>query len=113
MSDNSAQRRITPGASGRAERRNRDTTTRLPSAAYRLATVDLPSWAVVVAPQDATVRFEPSASGTAHFQARPGSMVRIVGEREGWVQVVRGDGRRGWLERDAVAALWQPAAVGM
>src|SRR5438093_15547 len=77
----------------------------LPSVAYRLLTVDLPTYAVVVAKEDATVRFEPSTGGTAHFQAKPGSVLRLVGERGGWRQVRRADGRRGWIEREAVATL--------
>ena len=77
----------------------------LPSVAYRLLTVDLPTYAVVVAKEDATVRFEPSTGGTAHFQAKPGSVLRLVGERGGWAQVRRTDGRRGWIEREAVATL--------
>jgi tetratricopeptide (TPR) repeat protein len=75
------------------------------SAGYRLVRVDLPSWAVVVARDDANVRFEPSPTGTAHFQAKPGSVLRLLGEREGWAQVARRDGRRGWVERGALAAL--------
>src|SRR5439155_732501 len=67
----------------------------LPSAAWRLATVDLPAWAVVVGHDEATVRFEPSASGTVHFHAKPGTVVRLLGAREGWAQVERADGRRG------------------
>jgi len=77
----------------------------LSSVAYRLATVDLPTYAVVVAREDATVRFEPSTGGTAHFQAKPGAVLRLVAERGGWRQVRRADGRRGWIERDAVATL--------
>jgi tetratricopeptide (TPR) repeat protein len=77
----------------------------VPSAVYRLATVDLPATGVVVARGEATVRFEPSPAGTAHFQAKAGSVLRLEGEREGWVQVKRADGRRGWVEREAVAAL--------
>jgi len=77
----------------------------LTSCAYRLATIDLPTYAVVVAREDATVRFEPSTGGTAHFQAKPGSVLRLVAERGGWRQVRRADGRRGWIERDAVATL--------
>src|SRR5207249_2845210 len=68
------------------------------SAAFRLATQDGPGWAVVVGHDEATVRFEPSAGGTVHFQAKPGTMVRVLAAREGWAQVERGDGRRGWIE---------------
>jgi tetratricopeptide (TPR) repeat protein len=72
------------------------------SAAWRLATVDLRPTAVVVAPNEVAVRFEPSSGGTVHFQAKPGTTLRLVGEREGWAQVERDDGRRGWIERDAI-----------
>jgi tetratricopeptide (TPR) repeat protein len=75
------------------------------SASYRLATVDLPDYAVVVSKLDATVRFEPSPTGTAHFQSKPGSVLRVLGGREDWAQVSRRDGRRGWIERSALATL--------
>ncbi|MBI4517376.1 MAG: BatD family protein [Deltaproteobacteria bacterium] len=77
----------------------------LSSGVYRLAAMELPPYAVVVAAAEATVRFEPSASGTAHYAVKPGSVVRIITEREGWAQVARRDGQRGWLERAALAAL--------
>jgi SH3-like domain-containing protein len=69
------------------------------SAAYRLATLDLPARAVVVGAEEASVRFEPSAAGTEHFRARPGAVLRVLAEREGWAQVARRDGARGWIER--------------
>ncbi len=72
------------------------------SAAYRLGTVDLRRAAVVVAPAEVAVRFEPSSTGTVHFQAKPGATLRVLAEREGWVQVARDDGLRGWVERGAV-----------
>jgi tetratricopeptide (TPR) repeat protein len=72
------------------------------SAAYRLRTVDLRPAVVVVAPGETAVRFEPSESGTVHFQVKAGATLRRLGEREGWVQVGRDDGRRGWIERAAV-----------
>ena len=75
------------------------------SAAYRLSTVDLRRTAVVVAPTTVAVRFEPTANGTVHFRAKSGTTLRLFGEREGWVQVARPDGLRGWVERDAVAEL--------
>ena len=77
----------------------------LPSVAYRLLTVDLPTYAVVVAKEEATVRFEPSAGGTAHFKTKPGSRLRVLATREGWAQVARDDGRRGWIEQSALAML--------
>ena len=59
------------------------------SAVYRLATVDLPTFAVVVAGSDTDVRFEPSANGTAHFATKPGAVLRVLADREGWAQVAR------------------------
>jgi SH3-like domain-containing protein len=75
------------------------------SAAHRLTTVDLRRTAVVVAPGETPVRFEPSATGTVHFQVKPGATLELLGERDGWTQVGRSDGRRGWLVADSVAAL--------
>jgi len=72
------------------------------SAVWRLGTVDLRAAAVVVAPDEVAVRFEPSSGGTVYFQAKPGSTLRLLGTREGWAQVERDDGRRGWVERDAI-----------
>ena len=72
------------------------------SAAWRLATVDLRPAAVVVAADEVPVRFEPSSGGTIYFQAKPGTTLRLLGTREGWAQVERDDGRRGWVERDAI-----------
>jgi hypothetical protein len=75
------------------------------SAVYRLATVDLPTFAVVVAGSDTDVRFEPSANGTAHFATKPGAVLRVLADREGWAQVARADGKRGWIARDAIATV--------
>ncbi|MBI1817739.1 MAG: BatD family protein [Deltaproteobacteria bacterium] len=75
------------------------------STAYRLWAIDLPTYAVVVAPSEQTVRFEPSASGTTHYAAKPGALLRVLAEREGWAQVARSDGERGWIESAAVAKL--------
>ena len=72
------------------------------SASWRLATVDLRPAAVVVAPDEVAVRFEPSSGGTVYFQAKPGTTLRLLGMREGWAQVERDDGHRGWIERDAI-----------
>jgi len=51
------------------------------------------------------VRFEPSATGTEHFPAAPGTELDITGESDDWLQVRRGDGRRGWIPRAAVERL--------
>jgi uncharacterized protein YgiM (DUF1202 family) len=72
------------------------------SASWRLATADLRPAAVVVAPDEVAVRFEPSSGGTVYFQAKPGTMLRLLGMREGWAQVERDDGHRGWIERAAI-----------
>lgn len=80
------------------------------ATAYRLAGVDLPAFAVVVASTDTDIRFEPSASGTAHFTSKPGAVLRILAEREGWAQVARPDGKRGWIARDAVQLISAPSA---
>jgi tetratricopeptide (TPR) repeat protein len=77
----------------------------LSSAAYRYRTIELPRWGVVTATAETTVRYEPSASGTAFFAARPGTVLRVVGEREGWLQVAGRDGRRGWIEAETVSRL--------
>jgi tetratricopeptide (TPR) repeat protein len=75
------------------------------SFGWRLATVDLRHEAVVIASEPITVRFEPSPNGTSHYTAAPGSVLRVLGEREGWRQVARGDGARGWAEANALADL--------
>jgi len=75
------------------------------SAAYRVLAIDLPSWAVVVARQGATVRFEPSESGTAHFTVPTGAKLRVLSSREQWSQVERTDGTRGWIAADAIGRL--------
>jgi tetratricopeptide (TPR) repeat protein len=77
----------------------------LGSGTYRLLTLDLPAYAVVVAAKGATVRFEPSPTGTTHFEAKPGSVLRLLAERESWAQVARGDGTRGWIDLATVAKL--------
>jgi len=73
--------------------------------AYRLASIDLPRVGVVVARAETPVRFEPSASGTEHFRVRPGGMLRLLARREGWAQVARRDGARGWITQDALGEL--------
>ncbi len=72
------------------------------SGVYRLMTIDVPRYAVVVAPNETTVRFEPSSGGTAHYTTKNGAVLRMLAERGEWVQVARGDGQRGWVERAAL-----------
>ena len=61
--------------------------------------------AVIVANGETPVRFEPADSGTVHFVLKEGSLVRIMGRREGWIEVARCDGRRGWVAKDAAEGL--------
>jgi len=68
--------------------------------------------AVAVGAGEIPVRFEPAATGTVHFSAREGTLLRIEGDRDGWVQVGRCDGRRGWIEANAVAPLWPEDGEG-
>ncbi len=75
------------------------------AAVWRIGTVDARQAAVVTAGRDVTVRFEPSASGTAHFEAPPGTLLDVLAERDAWVQVARDDGVRGWIERSAITML--------
>ena len=77
----------------------------LGSGIARLFTVEWASDAIVVSDRVATIRFEPSATGAAHFDAKPGAVLKWIAERDGWAQVARSDGRRGWVERAAIEPL--------
>jgi tetratricopeptide (TPR) repeat protein len=77
----------------------------LSSGLVRLITVELPPHVVVVSDRIATVRFEPSISGSPHFEVKPGAFLRLVAEREDWAQVARSDGLRGWVERKSIEVL--------
>jgi hypothetical protein len=68
----------------------------------RLADVDLRQTAIVTASGGSSVRFEPSATGTEHFPAPPGTALDVTEERDDWLQVRRSDGLRGWIPRNAV-----------
>ncbi len=60
---------------------------------------------VVIGSGETPARFEPAANGTVHFALKEGALVRITDTREGWLQVARCDGRRGWIEMSAVEEL--------
>lgn len=75
------------------------------SLGYRVFRIERPSFAVVVAPGDTPVRFEPATDGTQHFVSKQGTKLEVDEEREGWAQVTRCDGRRGWIERSAIEPL--------
>jgi len=68
-------------------------------------TTERPTFAVVVARDDVSVRSEPTPSATALFVARPGTVVAIDRTRESSSLVTSRDGRRGWLESSALATL--------
>ena len=69
---------------------------------FQLVQSELRQTAVVTVAGETPVRFEPLTNGTAHFPVREGALLDITDERDGWLQVRRQDGRRGWLPRDAV-----------
>ena len=54
----------------------------------------------------ASLRWETRQSArTVHFALKQGTRVRILDTREGWLQIARCDGRRGWIPKAAVAEL--------
>ncbi|MGH7787499.1 MAG: BatD family protein [Candidatus Binatia bacterium] len=75
------------------------------SLGLRLAQVELRDAVIVTSAADASVRFEPSITGTEHFPAAPGTELDVAEARDGWLQVRRADGRRGWIAADAVEPL--------
>ena len=75
------------------------------SLAEQVLNGDWQHHAVVVAAGETPARFEPADSGTVHFGLKEGSLVRILDTRQGWLQIARCDGRRGWLAKSAVEDL--------
>jgi len=67
----------------------------------RLSSVDWRRTAVVTATGPVVVRFEPSPTGTEYFRVAEGVLLEVTDEREGWLQVRRRDGRRGWIPANA------------
>ena len=76
-----------------------------PSLLQRLWMSDWQRHAIVLAQEDNPVRFEPAPSGTVHFSVTQGTLVQVLDIREDWWQVARCDGRRGWIEKDALEEL--------
>jgi len=72
---------------------------------YRVARYDLAEDAVVTQTGETPVRFEPSADGTTHFKVTEGTLLHVLESRDGWLQVAREDGRRGWIEAAACERL--------
>jgi tetratricopeptide (TPR) repeat protein len=75
------------------------------SLAAQLVVDEWPRQAVVVGVREAAARFEPAQDGTVHFSLPEGSKVEVTEEREGWLQVARCDGRRGWVPSNALDLL--------
>jgi tetratricopeptide (TPR) repeat protein len=57
------------------------------------------STAIVVA-HEATVRFGPLAESPAAFTVHDGAELRVLDQKDEWLQVSAGPGRIGWLRRD-------------
>jgi tetratricopeptide (TPR) repeat protein len=75
------------------------------SLAQQVLTDDWQPQAVVISSDETPTRFEPAENGTVHFVLKEGSLVRVVETRDSWVEVARCDGRRGWIEKSAIAEL--------
>ncbi len=75
------------------------------SLGAQLAVDVWPQRAVVVGVGEAAARFEPAEDGTVHFSLPEGTKVEVTEEREGWLQVSRCDGRRGWVPSTALITL--------
>lgn len=73
------------------------------SLAQRLLTIEWRRQVVVIRSGETPARFEPAANGTVHFVLKEGSLVRVVDTRQDWLEIARCDGRRGWIEEQAVA----------
>ncbi len=50
-------------------------------------------------------RFEPVAGASIHYHLSPGTRLRILEEKGGWLLVRRLDGKRGWVEKQLVGEL--------
>lgn len=73
------------------------------SLMHRLLTDEWQRQAVVIRGGETPTRFEPAENGTVHFVLKEGALVSVADTRENWLQVARCDGRRGWIEKTAVA----------
>jgi tetratricopeptide (TPR) repeat protein len=75
------------------------------SLADQLVVDEWQQHAVVVGAKETAARFEPAADGTVHFTLPEGTEVQVTEEREGWLQIARCDGRRGWVPAAALDSL--------
>jgi tetratricopeptide (TPR) repeat protein len=71
----------------------------------RVARYDLAEDVVATRAGETPVRFEPSPDGTTHFGVPEGTLLAVLERRDGWLQVARADGRRGWIEAAACERL--------
>lgn len=71
----------------------------------QLVVDEWPRYAVVVGAEETPARFEPAEDGTVHFTLPEGTEVQVTEEREGWLQIARCDGRRGWVPKAALETL--------
>jgi len=65
-------------------------------------------WAVVVTPE-AVVRYGPLEESQGHYKLRDGAEVIVTDRQNNWLEVVDSVGRKGWLRRDQVVSLREPA----
>ncbi len=75
------------------------------SLLFRFAELELRREVVVTRAGETAVRFEPAESGTEHFPVTEGTLLEVTERRDEWLQVRRGDGRRGWIPSQAVTPL--------
>jgi hypothetical protein len=75
------------------------------SLAQQVLADDWQRQGVVIGDGETPARFEPADNGTVHFPLKEGSLVRVLDVRQGWLQIARCDGRRGWLPKGAAEEL--------
>lgn len=73
--------------------------------AARVVRTEVGRTVVVTVSGQTPVRFEPAPSGTEYFRVHEGVLLEVTEQREGWWQVRRRDGRRGWVSADAVTEM--------
>jgi tetratricopeptide (TPR) repeat protein len=81
------------------------------SLLHRVTGLEWRRQAVVIAAGDTAARFEPAETGTVHFVLNQGEQVELNAEREGWRQVSRCDGRRGWIAAESVEETFATMSV--
>ena len=59
----------------------------------------------VVTQERVDVKFAPQEAATTHFTLSEGTLIRVLGQEFGWIQVRRADGRTGWVPESAAQPL--------